>query len=992
MYSGNPDELLSFTTRDSILYSVYDDEAGSWSAPATLYNGSNGSVKALEAAMLPDGTAIAVYTLDKSDAGDTTQYEVGYTIVNENGSLGRTMLATSDSYLDENPQVVSANFGTADNRFVIAWHSIRDGISDIQLLAVDEDGAMSNSFPASLAEITTDGSAAVSSSFRLAALSGSYTDVTNLTVIWDETVENHSVLQAARLRSDVDTGYVLSAPMELATLEARTMADHFEAYVSDENQVKAVIQATQYSGDVDDMATDIPEAKLYTATSDFALDAVEVEAIVPDYENLALGSLVAVQFVIRNTGLNNVTGLTVNMAEGETAALADTLLPNQSATLTVMHQIDDTVEDASYTVTANNSAIRETGPVYLDYPDIGISRMEVVKEEAGKRTISMTLYNASPATLAGNKNRTVKLAFYTDDLRTEAANGIESSTAGVKIDTTNKNMLIISGEEALERIDAGSFTLELTYDLGSYVEAQGLEEIPGEGVYLYTDAWAEGQVGSQTTTQRLPEYSSSDNQKALSLSGALARTGKSTTLNTDLSADSSGNTVATVTLKNNSLQTYKGTKLAATLLDANGSPLETQVTTISDELAGETSSTSTVTFSQPGSRVVVTAYTPDEDVLTFEGLPVSLSDFVQAADESGQPLSNQYEYTLSGVTASSTLVTVYPGDGTQAVSVNGQALKSGSDNGGSVTVSIRAPETAIQVVIGNKTYTLYLTDIPTSGGGGGSSVTRYAVNLPDEVDNGEISASPTRASRGQRVTLTVTPDEGYVLDTLTVTDRNGKAVTLRDAGDGKYTFSMPGSPVDVAVSFRAEDEAGLPFLDVAEGSWYYDAVSYVYEHGLMTGTSDTAFAPDANLTRAMMATVLWAMEGSPVVNYAMTYTDVSGGAWYAEAVRWATSEGVVSGVGDNRFDPDAPITREQMAVMLYAYAAHKGYDTDHNSAEARTFHDYDAISGWALTAMEWAVDAGLIGGKPGNILDPAGTATRAEVATILRNFHQTFEA
>ena len=998
VYSGTPDELLSFTTRDSILYSVY--EKGSWSEAKTLYNGSNGSVKALEAAMLPDGTAVAVYTLDKSGKGDTTQYEVGYTIVNADNSLGHSMLTTSDSYLDENPQVVAASFGTDDNRFVIAWHSIRDGISDIQLLAVDEDGAMSNSFPASLAEITTDGSAAVSSSFRLAALSGSYTDVTNLTVIWDETVENHSVLQAARLRSNGGTGYVLSAPMELATLEARTMADHFEAYVSGENQVKAVIQATQYSDissniTADALENDIPQTKLYTATSDFALDAVEVEAIVPDYENLALGSLVAVQFVIRNTGLNNVTGLTVNMADGATAALEDTLLPNQSATLTVMHQIDDTVEDASYTVTANNSAIRETGPVYLDYPDIGISRMEVVKEEAGKRTISMTLYNASPATLAGgNKDRTVKLAFYTDNTLTTAASGIESLTGGVEIGSGagETHILTISGADALERIDAGSFTLEFTYDVGSYVKGQGLDEIPSEGVYLFADLWTEGKVGGQEDVQRLPEYRSANNQENLWLTGALARTGKSTTLNTDLSADSSGNTVATVTLKNNSLRTYKGTKLAATLLDANGSPLETQVTTILDKLDGETSSTSTVTFSQPGSRVVVTAYTPDEDVLTFEGLPVSLSDFVQAADESGQPLSNQYEYTLSGVTASSTLVTVYPGDGTQAVSVNGQALKSGSDNGGSVTVSIRAPETAIQVVIGNKTYTLYLTDIPTSGGGGGSSVTRYAVNLPDEVDNGEISASPTRASRGQRVTLTVTPDEGYVLDTLTVTDRNGKAVTLRDAGDGKYTFSMPGSPVDVAVSFRAEDEAGLPFLDVAEGSWYYDAVSYVYEHGLMTGTSGTAFAPDANLTRAMMATVLWAMEGSPVVNYAMTYTDVSGGAWYAEAVRWATSEGVVSGVGDNRFDPDAPITREQMAVMLYAYAAHKGYDTDHNSAEARTFHDYDAISGWALTAMEWAVDAGLIGGKPGNILDPAGTATRAEVATILRNFHQTFEA
>ena len=998
VYSGHPDELLRFTTQDSILYSVYEN--GGWSKPATLYNGSNGSVKALEAAMLPDGTAVAVYTLDKSGEGDTTQYEVGYTIVDENGSLGRSMLATSDSSLDENPQVVAASFGADDDRFgadddrfVIAWHSVRKGVSDIQLRAVDDTGVMSNSFPASLAEITTDGSAAVSSSFRLAALGGTRRDVTDLTVIWDETVENHSVLQAARLRSDGDTGYVLSAPMELATLEARTMADHFEAYVSGENQVKAVIQATQYSGSVDNIDTDIPLTKLYTATSDFALHAVEVEAIVPDYENLALGSLVAVQFVIRNTGLKNVTGLTVKMAEGETAALADPLLPNQSTTLTVWHKVGGAVEDASYTVTADDGITRD-GTVYLDYPDLGISRMEVVKEEAGKRTISMTLYNASPATLAGSKDRTVKLAFYTDNTLTTAASGIKSLTDGVEIGTGagETHILTISGADALKRIDAGSFTLELTYDVGSYVKAQGLEEIPGEGVYLYTDAWAEGQVGSQTTTQRLPEYSSSDNQKALSLSGALARTGQTITRNVDLGTDSEGNTVATVTLKNNSMKTYTGTKLVASLLDANGVLLETKLTTIPDKLSGETSATSTVNFSQAGSRVVVTAYTPGEDVLTFEGLPVSLSDFVQAADESGQPLSNQYEYTLSGVTASSTLVTVYPGNGTQAVSVNGQALKSGSDNGGSVTVSIRAPETAIQVVIGNKTYTLYLTDIPTSGGGGGSSVTRYAVNLPDEVDNGEISASPTRASRGQRVTLTVTPDEGYVLDTLTVTDRNGKAVTLRDAGDGEYTFSMPGSPVDVAVSFRTEGAAGLPFLDVAEGSWYYDAVSYVYEHGLMTGTSDTAFAPDANLTRAMMATVLWAMEGSPVVNYAMTYTDVSGGAWYAEAVRWATSEGVVSGVGDNRFDPDAPITREQMAVMLYAYAAHKGYDTDHNSAEARTFHDYDAISGWALTAMEWAVDAGLIGGKPGNILDPAGTATRAEVATILRNFHQTFEA
>ena len=985
VYNANPDALdedgsnvLNFSARDTILYSVYDDEAGSWSAPATLYNGSNGSVKALEAAMLPDGTAIAVYTLDKGGNGDTTQYEVGYTIVNaENSTLGHSMLVTNDRYLDENPQVVSANFGTADgsDRFVIAWHSLRDGVSDIQMLAVDQNGVMSNSFPASLSEITGDGSATVSASFRLAALNGSYRDVTNLTVIWDETVENHSVLQAARLGNNGSTGYVLSAPMELATLEARTMADHFEAYVSGDNQVKAVIQATQYSGDVDDMVTDIPQTKLYTATSDFALDAVEVEAIVPDYENLALGSLVAVQFVIRNTGLKNVEGLTVTMGNGETATLDQILLPNQSATLTVMHQIgDDAVEDASYTVTAGNSAIQKTGTVYLDYPDIGISRMEVVKEETGKRTISMTLYNASPATLAGNKGRTVKLAFYTDGLRTEAAGGIETNTAGVAVDTTDKNMLTISGEEALKRIDAGSFTLELTYDLGSYVKAQGLEEIPGEGVYLYADAWAEGQIGSQTTTQRLPEYSSSDNQKALPLSGALARTGQTTTLNVDLSADSEGKTAAIVTLKNNSLKTYTGTQLVASLLDANGVLLETQLTTIPNELPGETSSTSPVNFGQAGSRVVVTAYTPGTDVLTFEGLPVSMDNFTPQED-------GTLTCSISGISANGTLVTAISGNG-EKVSINGTES---DDDVGSLYVPIGVGETEITVTIGSKTYVLYITSTHTASGGDSTASYKIAVA---PTANGEVTASGTSAGRGSTVTLTVKPDSGYRLDTLTVTTSTGEPVKLTEKGDGSYTFTMPAGSVTIKAAFAEITGGGLPFVDVPRDSWYYDGVAYAYEKGLMNGTGATTFSPDMTTSRAMIATILWRLEGSPVVNYAMRFDDVDAGSWYGEAVRWAASEGIVTGYGSNSFGPDDPITREQMATMLYRYAQYKKYDVSvGENTNILSYADSDQLGEWAVPAMQWACGAGLINGTgDGSTLSPQGQATRAQAAVMLMRF------
>ena len=279
--------------------------------------------------------------------------------------------------------------------------------------------------------------------------------------------------------------------------------------------------------------------------------------------------------------------------------------------------------------------------------------------------------------------------------------------------------------------------------------------------------------------------------------------------------------------------------------------------------------------------------------------------------------------------------------------------------------------------------------VPSSSSGGS---TRYTVTAPADVANGSVKVSPTRASYNQTVTVTVTPDEGYQLASIAVTDRSGNTIEVERGNANQYTFKMPRGAVSIAVTFEEIAPWTSPYVDVTAGDWFYGAVEYVVDNGLMTGTSSTTFEPDAQLTRGMMATVLWAMSGGPVVNYAMDYTDVSDGDWYAEAVRWATSTGVVTGMGDGTYEPNAPITREQMMVMLYAYAVRAGYDVDQGGMSAREFDDYGEISGWAVTAMEWAVNTGMIGGKPGNILDPGGNATRAEVATILRNYHQTFVA
>ena len=199
---------------------------------------------------------------------------------------------------------------------------------------------------------------------------------------------------------------------------------------------------------------------------------------------------------------------------------------------------------------------------------------------------------------------------------------------------------------------------------------------------------------------------------------------------------------------------------------------------------------------------------------------------------------------------------------------------------------------------------------------------------------------------------------------------------------------MPARRVEIQVSFREIPPESLPFTDIADNAWYADAVRYVYEHGLMAGTSATTFAPDVTTSRAMIATILWRMAGSPVVNYAMNYTDVTQGQWCSEAIRWATSEGVVTGYGNGLFGTNDPITREQFAAMLYRFAQEQGYDVSiGENTNILSYTDVADLSEYAISAMQWAVGAGIINGTgDGSTLSPQGQATRAQAAVMLMRF------
>ena len=253
-----------------------------------------------------------------------------------------------------------------------------------------------------------------------------------------------------------------------------------------------------------------------------------------------------------------------------------------------------------------------------------------------------------------------------------------------------------------------------------------------------------------------------------------------------------------------------------------------------------------------------------------------------------------------------------------------------------------------------------------------------------DMKNGTIRVSPNVADEDDTVSIYVTPDTGYQLDELIVEDEDGHDVTTSSLASGtRYTFRMPDSDVTVTATFKSRNYTSN-FTDVPRYEWYYEAVSYVASEGLMNGVSTTQFNPNGTASRAQIVTILWRLAGEPS---ALTgaFTDVPAGQYYSTAVAWASRQGIVTGVGNNRFEPNSNITREQLAVILYRYAQDAGYTTS-ASANITGYYDYARVNSYARTAMSWAVGAGLITGTSTTTLSPQDTATRAQVATILMRF------
>ena len=270
-----------------------------------------------------------------------------------------------------------------------------------------------------------------------------------------------------------------------------------------------------------------------------------------------------------------------------------------------------------------------------------------------------------------------------------------------------------------------------------------------------------------------------------------------------------------------------------------------------------------------------------------------------------------------------------------------------------------------------------------SSGGGEPAKPSFPVKIANSGD-GVAKVDKSYASAGAKVTITVTPGRNATVQRITVTDEDGQRLKLTENRGGTYSFTMPSGTANVYVRFSG---SGLPFADVPSGSWYYDDVAYVYDTGLMTGLTVTAFGPNLSTTRGMIVTILWRMENEPAAKHGCPFADVRRGSYYEQAIAWASENGIVTGFDASTFAPDRAITREQLAAILFRFAAYRGMDAVTLRENLSSFQDQAAISAYAVSALNWAVGEGLMQGT-GDKLEPTGSATRAQVAAMLRRFMQ----
>ena len=672
--------------------------------------------------------------------------------------------------------------------------------------------------------------------------------------------------------------------------------------------------------------------------------------IVPENATLSLPSLSGNSSSLTNKGTFTVGG---NLEVHSDAVVSGTISVEDSGRV---YDFGSTSPSAKYTLAVG-------GEVYAQAADLTVQDTAGNTVSADDSEAPYTDYDSTAT--AGLDEFSYKYALSTHTVTIKVTDGTDPISGATVVlndgDTDYRATDNNDGRYTVANVPNGTYTISVT-------NATGYQDNTADSVTV-SNADAEATVTltkESTTTTYTVTIKVTDGTDPIS--GATVTLTDST--NT-YSATESTTTSGTYTVENVPAGTYTVT-VSATGYTQDSTPVTVEV---GDTTSGVTN-TATVTMTED---------TTTPTAPTLDGLTVSAGTLTPTFDAG----TTAYTVTVPNTTSS---IAVTPTATSREITVNGTSVSSGAASG---QISLNVGTNTITVVVtdpadpsSSTTYTITVnresaTITPPGGGGGGGGLpTTYPVNAP-AVDNANVAVNPSPAQPGQTVTITVTPDEGYETDSVTVIGPGNVEVPVTDNGDGTYTFVMPNGGVTVDATVAPIQQPVFPFVDVPTDAYYRQAVEYMYELGLIQGTSETTFGPMLASTRGQVVAILYRLEGSPAVNGSNPFVDATAD-WVQAAVLWASQNGIVEGYNDTAFGPDDAITREQLAAILYRYASYKSYDLT-VTGDLSIFNDASDVATWSHTPLAWAVGKGLIQGS-NDLVNPQGSAIRAQLALVLMRF------
>lgn len=659
VYSSNTENPLDFSKSDSIVYMVYDMKTKKWSDVETLYNGTQGTVMGLSTETLSDGTTAVVYNVNKGNVNNTpaeeyvggTDNEIIYAVIDTDADASakattwkpkgvvKNLQVTNDDNVNENPQLTSAKFADGVERFIVGWHTTSEETGnvdqDIKLFVINKDGEVYTEFVDSLNALSTHNNVKIHPNFSFAKMENAHKKVENLSILWKEAetdispteIITRDAVKAVKFGIDKDEVY-LSGVIDVATMPDFTEVDTVDAYVNnkDGTEIKALILGTTYTtdtkkvgdiksttGDGDEIPVNVSKtvSGMYTATETYN-NKFNADEIILTPTDIVSGYDMPIQFNIVNQGLSKIDKVTIDVGGDKTVYKDVSLLPNNSKVLTAPYNVPAAIEDIDYTVDvtfSDKEKLSTKGKLKLDIPDVGISKVKIVEEEGGKRTLSVPIYNKNGTTLE-NKNRVVKFGLYKEPVYTD------ENLIGKAIE--------ISSNADLNMIDNGGYTKNVEFSIKDYLTALDLKEIPDKGITIYLHSWVEDQDKKVIT-----EFDESNNDAKVVFENLSVKHNNDNILLTLEQTNSASDSSVNLSMQNMNMAPVSDGNVLLNLLNEKGDIIESKyVATTSAQLLAfteEEKKTANVQFSKKGDDVQAIFFKENADQMDSTLSSVALS-------------------------------------------------------------------------------------------------------------------------------------------------------------------------------------------------------------------------------------------------------------------------------------------------------------------------------------------------------------------------------